>query len=573
MAGEKQIRYKHKQGTGHVLSGIIKEDYSQLPELGKEPTFILNIEDKKYKLAKTSQNENRTKWLKLSHYAGNQVIVKGDIFDGVIYDAEISLETSDDLKKIESLIILNHSEQIRAIPSTTGYFGLDGKLSCDGGRLYVKDREAVLIGFEGEIQMPSRFNLEYRNGLQDLQQTAISFFAPSLSYKERKDQIKPPTKALDTFQGVMDLIRWSSSPTDKPYYFGAFPSDDPFVLRYLEKLRQAERLHEIFNLRKEVAHGAPREDKYTRAGRVVTTAIGTSDEVLEKYPPIFKGLRATVVATKEQFIRTARCVYDHRVRQDATHDILANELSLVEKRIEQNYKTIEEEDPYTKNAILGVFGGVSIAAAGAYGAIKISGPPQLKAAMSGVGILGGILYAGLYTVQSSISDWERRGRIFGELSQDLTAVRLIKEQIGRERRESTYGRTIEGVINIMGEDEERIRRELQLANSPEQKEWVYKKIKYRMERQLRDGSMKLRLGHSKSITRLSIEEAVEVFAKAVRNKNKQQMAEIMVSICEHRNFIFQESQEAMEARSNNLVEGFATLSITAPNKQPDWMWL
>lgn len=577
MAVKKRIKQKEicgsEQGAGPVLRGIIKEDYSQLHRRGKEPTFILSIGDKKYRLAKTSRDASRTQWLRLRQYAGNPVTVRGDISDGVIYGAEVSLETSDDLKKIESLTILNRSEQIRAVPSTTRYFGLDGRLSRTSSRLHIKDREAVLIGFEGEIQMPGRFDLQYRRGLRDPQQTAISFFAPSLSDKERKDRLEPPTEALDTFQGVVDLVGWSSRSTDKPYYFGAFPSDDPFVLKYLEKLVQAEQLHEIFNLRREVARGAPREDKYTRAGKVITTAVGASEEVLEKWDPMWNGVRATVTASPKTLIRTARCVYDHRVRQEVTHEVLTKELSEVEQRIKQNLRKIEKDDPYTRNAVIGLLGGVSIAAAGTYAAIKIPGPPQLKAAMFGAGLLGGILFAGLYTAGASANDFERRGRRLGELGLDLSAVREIKEKIGRERRESTYGRTIENIIDIMGEDDERIKRELEIANSPEEKERVYKIIKYRLEHQLKKGSMRLRLGQRNSMTRLSIEEAVEVFGKAIRNRDKQQMAEVMLGICEHRNLVFQESRKTMEARTDNLVEGFATLSITSPKKQPDWMWL
>ena len=459
--------------------------------------------------------------------------------------------------KITTLTVINSGQQVTIASSKSGKLEIRGQITGAEGGVYQKHEQAILVGFEGEIRLPRTIDLRLEQSPPRRAQDLVARFAPSLA-RRPVVQLACPVREVKTAADLAAFIQWTTQPSDANYYLGAYPSKDPMVLSYLEKLAGTQRFYEHQALRRAAKRG-PGEARLVRIGRAVQNLLETTQEGLDHMAQMHEGAQACVVAPEE--VMTMACAaFAHGVRADVTREVLREKIQSVDDEMRAQLDKEEKEKPAYWGAMVSVPIGLVACAAGLVGMAVVrdreAAKEILPKALAGAAVaIGAVAVLGTPTcdvVQSGEHDAN-----VAQLREKAASVHFAREALAQYDREGTFTDTVSEVIRIVGEDDERIKGEWERANSPEERRQIITKVEARMDAIEAGGRAPSTL--------------VTQYVQAARAKNYQRMAGILIDISEIRNAAFQAARKALGGRMDAVVGGFAKGAIPHPKDLPAWM--
>lgn len=521
--------------------------------------YAIKSGSKLYPLVSPGKGGQRPKPM-LPQYIGLPVTVEAIEVQGVLHMWNIRLDLS--LPDLEKLIILNDAPQPLTIQtrSTGTRTTIQGQWTQDHSNLYQKEGEAILVGFKGTIEPPRKTNLQIDQ--QDIKKISFQTLEPLSA------ELAPPATKITTTDDLLKVFKWSTRETDKPYFFGPYPYQDPQVLQFLDHQARINRMHELFDLDAKQVRKQSGEDCEVRMGELIGTEIGVCKEPIKVRNQMWQGVRNALCAKREDLLFTARAVSEYRVQNEIEEQMLERDLMYIQTQMEN---TLREEERILREqeegsslgwwTALGLIGGC---AAGYYTGNWAYSASQLKALMMslGGGLIGGLV-GSVADHANHLDVLKRQSDKISQISQDLTRIRDMRTHSTRLREDGMYQRVIEGVIGIMAENDRELHDELQRANSPEEREWIHKKIEYRLRN--RYSCKGVRAQSARSPHQVLIVDGI-----LKRSPNK--FASGFVGMSEEINGLLEKGQRAAKARKERLLDGFSNIKVKRPKDEPEWLW-
>lgn len=539
-----------------TLRGICREE-TPLEE-GQPQGLILVCGERRYRLLDPSIEEARLACMAARQYVGLEVAVTGVVDGDSVRVAAIRLERIPGAGDITTLTVLITDEDLRLSCSAPA-IAVDGTLSPGGG-LYVKDGSAVLIGFEGDLAVPHTLDLTLHRHHEELDRERLRVFAPSLA--ARPHLLPAPPPAVRNVDEFMTLVRWATHPRDMDYFLGGYPDDNPHALGHLERVAQAERLHQLHRSLRRPRRCPTKEEAWVEIGGWLTEAITTSEAVAAQREPLWNGARRALIAP-EELVRNTRALVEYRTRYEVTEQETTKALEVLEKRIEQRYKKAQAKGyQYEYTLAFGPAVGVFLAL-GASAAVvhrfslldRIEGKALMTGATA-VACLSGLLgAAGGHEYQKR----ERAEELAG-LQRDLEQLRDLREVAHQQYCEGSHHRSIGRVMEILAETHDKLKEQLEVhGNDPEMRQRYTEQAYDKLERRLREA--RAEKGGRGTV------------AEALVAGDWERYATLAMDSCERQNVFFNASRKAAAARTSALYRGFGSMQVPSPGNEPDWMWV
>jgi hypothetical protein len=146
--------------------------------------------------------------------------------------------------------------------------------------------------------------------------------------------------------------------TDQDFYLGSFPSLDPFVLRYLELLKEAERVRRLLE-RWHVGNVKSEEEAWVEAGNLINDLVSNSKELVGPHKDQYwDGCRKCAALPRAELVKMVTAFEHYKIVYQVQKEWTTNWISKVRSELEDRANTAMGLDILKSIAIRGVLGAV-----------------------------------------------------------------------------------------------------------------------------------------------------------------------------------------------------------------------
>lgn len=556
--------------TRQEYRGTIIEGSQDPESRGSGEKYLIDIGGELLAIAESGPTAKELCWMDLAPYSDCEVKITGIRKGEIIHDAHVTLTRLPNQQFIETVTVFNASEQLSITSKPSKEFAATGTISRQGGGIFTKGKEAIILGLDGGVNVPSHFRFTLHSGLTDPKNAMFEKYAPTL--RGLSNFLPPLPIEVKTVPDMMALIRYATYARDKDFFFGAYPKEDPHVLSYLNRVAEARIHHQIVGHKQRLRKlgDVILRDEWDKIGNWVAESISTSGDSRNQRDNLWQGSREAVKANIPKLVTLARNVKAYQFRHDAQRKITADTIQDLRQEVEDELWDVANVQPYfdgVKSLFVPMLG-ISLSAIvglGAITAFTVCDSPQ-KSQVALAGLFGVVMLSSLSGIagsEVSSSQARERARNTHKLQRKLTEIQHLEDMQADLERERVSHEAVGEILSIMSETREDLHNELQLLGPEDEdrKRWAHKKARAHFDRRLDE------LRHSRDS-----KDSADKFATALIGKDPQTCARIIVRHCSRANELFQPAKASSTERVTMLMNGFASLTLSDTASESDTMW-